>query len=833
MQNLFERRGENDASGATVAAGAERFARVVVERGLEAVESARAGLTYALRDDEPVDVGDRVEVPLGRSTTGGIVVEVGGRNLLGELPLSKVKAVLRRSGAGLPATLLDLARWMSEYYVCPLGMVLATMLPAAVKQAVGRRTIELIDLAPGTGEIALPDITAQQTADAAGKPEIGRATRSAMPLKPQAARASAAIRSLPPGTLPLGARDLATAIGERTIAPINRLIEAGLLVRVRKQIVVPPRQNRDDWILGTSQAGSPPPLTSAQARAVEGINAEAGGFGVHLLWGVTASGKTEVYLRLIERVLSAGRDAIVLVPEISLTPQTAGRFLARFGRERVAVLHSGLSAAQRNHQWAMASSGQARVVIGARSAVFAPLTRLGLIVVDEEHATDYKQDQLPRYHARDTAIKRGQVQGCAVVLGSATPSLESWANAVGDRPRYRLWTLPDRVGTATLPRIETVDLSQDRRARVQGGGPAAFRLVGTRLSAELDKTLRAGGQAILLLNRRGFANYISCPSAVCGWVLGCDDCDSNLVLHRGKALPKGTLLRCHHCLAERLVPSKCPACGGKLVTLGMGTQRLEDELAERFGLRSAWGTDEPRDGTTGEVPQDGAGERRRMLRVDGDTMRSARDYAEALGEFAKGTVQVLLGTQMISKGLDFPNVRLVGVINADTALAVPDFRAAERTFQLVSQVAGRAGRGSEPGLVIVQSMGPASAAIHAAAAHDFERFATRELAIRRAAGLPPAARMARIICRDRNRTKATEAAAVLSERLGAAAGAGVRVEPPVPCPIERIAGFWRIELLILAPTARALLAPMAAVRAAGLLKSDSLTAVDVDPVSLA
>src|SRR5690606_15185405 len=361
--------------------------------------------------------------------------------------------------------------------------------------------------------------------------------------------------------------------------------------------VSPTRAQQDiiDGICGGGGAGGGPGQTGG-----------LGSFSAHLIRGVTGSGKTEVYLRVIEQVLAAGDSALVLVPEIALTPQTAARFLRRFEREGVAVLHSGLSASERNRQWAAAASGEARVVIGARSAVFAPLPRLGIIIVDEEHASDYKQDQAPRYHARDVAVKRAHIEQCPVILGSATPALESWANATptkgGHKPRYRLWELTERVGGGRLPKVEIVDLAAERRLRARMGD-RRLRLLGPTLERALIETLEDHGQVILLLNRRGWASYLCCPRAACGWTAQCESCDAGLVWHKAGVIPTEGVVRCHHCLAEQKPPKLCPLCGSKVTALGMGSQRLEEEIGQISGLG----------------PE-------QMLRVDSDSMRNASDY---------------------------------------------------------------------------------------------------------------------------------------------------------------------------------------------------------------
>lgn len=733
-----------------------------------------------------VRVGHRVVVPLGRGNkpASGIVVAVGGGELVEGIDLAKIKAIKALTGVAVSEPLLELAVWLSEYYVCPLGMVLTSMMPAAVKRGVGVRTIKLVD------RVVIADPTA-----VAG-------------LKPASRAAWSAIESLPSELFPLLARDLASHIGSRTIGPISRLIETGLLRTVERQIVTASRAF-DLAPLSLSDAVVTP--TSHQARIISGVSETLGSFRVHLLRGVTGSGKTEVYLRLVAQVLQREAAAIILVPEIALTPQTSARLLARFANQGVAVLHSGLTAAQRHQQWALASSGAARVVIGARSAVFAPVQRLGLIVVDEEHATDYKQDQLPRYHARDVAIKRGQLAGCPVLLCSATPSLESWNHVLAGR--YSRWELDERLGGGTLPRTEIVDMREDRRERARER-VRGLHLLSLRLEMLLRRTLEEGGQAILLMNRRGFAHYVMCPDPLCGWILECDQCDARLVYHKGTSLPRGGLVKCHHCTAERLLPDGCPVCEKKLTLFGGGTQRLEEEIESKFGAS-------PYALTLGET----------MLRLDSDTMTSATDYFDALSRFADRRVKVLIGTQVIAKGLDFPNVRLAAVVSADTALWIPDFRAHERAFQLVSQVTGRSGRGTAGGLAIVQTMDPENTAIRLAALHDYPAFAERELAIRTAANLPPAMRMARIIVRHKDLAKARSAAGKLADALRAVPGK-VKVTGPMPAPLSRIAGQHRIALELIAPSAGELRRVMTELRRAGLLKSDRRTAVDVDPVSL-
>ncbi len=767
-----------DASGADPDGGV--YVRVAVEQGVD----APGGLTYLDREGvcEP---GDRVRVQLGKRASSGIVVARGGGELLDGLSPARVRPLLERQGRVLSPPLIELARWMSEYYLCPLGMVLATMVPAAVKKGIGLRRRE--QLRPVSGERAR-EILAQ------------------IRLPPVTRQAWEAIQALDPGVFPLEAGELKTMIAAPTLGGINRLVRLGLLERVSGEIVRV-RDEDGDHVLGGAPEG-PHILTATQRAVVEGICGASDGFGVHLIHGVTGSGKTEVYMSVIERVLARGQAALVLVPEIALTPQTSARFLSRFRDAGVAVLHSALTSSERHRQWRRVLAGEARVVVGARSAVFAPIDNLGVIVVDEEHDTSYKQDQLPRYHARDTAIKRAQIEGACVVLGSATPSLESYRHAL--EGRYRLWRMADRVGGGRLPSVRIVDLVQDRQedARV---GRARLQTIGPTLDRALRRTLEDGRQAILLLNRRGWAGFVACPSSACGWRLQCDACDACMVVHRSREFPAGRLVRCHHCLAQRLVPGTCPACGKVLVALGIGGQRVEDELGEAFGL------------VAGET----------MLRLDGDTMQRGRDYFDALERFRLGRVRVLVGTQMIAKGLDFPGVRLVGVISADTALSLPDFRAGERTFQLISQVAGRAGRSDEQGEVIVQTLNPDEPAIRFACAHDFEGFARMELDARRRAGLPPAVRMARIVLRDRVREKAqarSEAVAGVLRDLGS--GRQIRVDGPMECPLARLHDHYRFEVIVTGATGASVVRLLNEARRIASLHSDTHTSVDVDPVSM-
>jgi primosomal protein N' (replication factor Y) len=512
------------------------------------------------------------------------------------------------------------------------------------------------------------------------------------------------------------------------------------------------------WQLGDGEQQQLHSLTSDQQVALDKIvgavdSAEA---KTLLLHGVTGSGKTEVYIRAIEHVVKFGRGAIVLVPEISLTPQTRGRFESRF--PSVAVLHSQMTPAERHYQWQKIRRGEVQVVVGPRSAVFAPVPRLGLIILDEEHDSSFKQDTQPRYHARKVAYARTQSLDIPLVLGTATPSLESWhATTTG---HAELISMPTRVNDRPMPDVQLVDM-RIRDERTSGS-------ISRPLHTAIQETLNERGQVILLLNRRGFATTIQCPA--CGHVVSCPDCDMPLTHHRdgGKAV-------CHYCDYTIATPPWCPACRFDGIRYGgLGTQRLEVEVKARF---------------------DSA----RIARMDSDTMRRPGSHQRVLSAFRAGEVDILLGTQMIAKGLDFPNVLLVGVINADGALHFPDFRAAERTFQLVTQVAGRTGRGDRGGRVIVQTFSPEHPAIQAASRHDYVQFANDELVNRRKFNYPPLGSVARIIVRGEveDVTEATaESLVTRLESARQALGHEIRILGPAPPPISKLRGKYRFHVLL-------------------------------------
>lgn len=515
-----------------------------------------------------------------------------------------------------------------------------------------------------------------------------------------------------------------------------------------------------------------------------------------LLHGVTGSGKTEVYLQAIEYALSIDRSAILLVPEISLTPQTVGRFMARF-QERIAVLHSALGKGERYDEWRRAQSGEVRIVVGARSAIFAPLQRLGIVIVDEEHDTSYKQGDTPRYHARDVAVMRAKMNNAICVLGSATPSIESYYNT--DTAKFTRLPLPNRATRGHLPEVRLVDMRAETR---ELRGQVVLSRI---LEQEVQRRVDAHEQVILLLNRRGHSPFVLCPK--CGWVAQCNDCSVSLTYHA-----RGAFLSCHYCGARHEVPPVCGDCGfNPLLFLGTGTQKVEEYLLRTF--RTA-----------------------RIERMDADTTAGKGGHAKILGRFASGDIDILIGTQMIAKGHDYPGVTLVGILNADTSLALPDFRASEQTFQLITQVAGRAGRGDRPGEVVLQTYRPNHYAIQAAMRHDYATFYEREIAERKAAAYPPIRRMANFAVESEKAEVAGKAAArlkcIVAEQILALGFNGVELLGPSPAIVSRVMNKYRWNLGVLSRSAQRLNTLARAARAAFQEQPDASAVhlkVDLDP----
>ncbi|HEX4265209.1 MAG TPA: primosomal protein N' [Verrucomicrobiae bacterium] len=772
---------------------------------------ARVSLEIALRKEfdymippgltGQVDVGSRVQVPFGPRKVLGCVTA-----LAEESAHTKLKPIIKVIGAQTLVTpkVLKLARWIADYYCCASEIALKSVLPEVVrKEQSGWRERLFVRALPVAGE--LPKLPKRQR-------EIWNIIEER--------------RELPLQEL--------LELAETTASTIRRLEDRGL-VEIANQI-----SERDPYAREHILPSQPLPLNAAQAEALEKIKSAMNAGAMQnsdvqlsttahpssktfLLHGVTGSGKTEVYLQAIAHALEQGKGAIVLVPEISLTPQTVERFKARFSsgnlQTLVAVLHSHLSSGERHDEWHKIRQGRARIVIGARSAIFAPVDPLGLIIVDEEHEHTYKQEESPRYHARDVAIMRGQMEGAPVVLGSATPSLETYFNC--RKGKYTLLELPERVDDQKMPQVRVVDMRQ--AARKEKGTP----IFSPQLKEAITQRLERGEQTILFLNRRGYSTSLQCPK--CGHVCGCPNCSISLTYHRLEQK-----LSCHICGHSEKVPSVCPneSCKNPAIRFaGTGTQKVEETLAKLFPNA-------------------------RTKRMDADTMKRKDDYRTILGDFRVGKIDILVGTQMIAKGLHFPNVTLVGIIFADLALHQPDFRAGERTFQLLTQVAGRAGRGDIEGQVVVQAFTPFHPAIQFARRHDFGGFYEQELEFREQLKYPPFSRVALLTLKGRNEEKVKFSAEHLKKVLESvvqkskaqspmsketAAGAtsdhgpwtsDLVIAGPAPAPLLRAETFYRYQIMLRTHRMSALSRELAKIIQALVLPEDIMLAVDIDPVDL-
>jgi primosomal protein N' (replication factor Y) len=700
--------------------------------------------TYELEDAVPE--GTRVRVPFSGRRLVGFVV---GRTDPERAP-ERVRAVERvlDERPSITPELLNVCRWVASYYATPLGIVLRAALPAVLSHQA--RTS--------------PPVRTQRVLRLVA--EVPTLTQ-----RDEVFRRSVRQRECFELLESMGGSAATAYLAERS--GFSASVFRGLVTKELAELV-------DEPVLRDPFADSPvrpPPVhspTPDQTAALERMLAQLRPNGgtppskPFLLLGVTGSGKTRVYIDLLrEVVLGQKRGAIVLVPEISLTPQTVARFRSHFG-ERIAVLHSALSDGERYDAWRALRDGQRSIAIGARSAVFAPVRDLGAIVVDEEHEATYKQSESPRYHAREVAVMRAHLAGAVCVLGSATPSLESWQNArIG---KYERLDLPVRIGGRPLPPVQTIDLRQ-HRAR----GPTQPLTLSPPLIEAVEQRLAKREQIILLLNRRGYSTFVQCRD--CGHVWQCCDCNVALTYHRARRR-----LLCHYCFREEPTPSHCVECGsGDVSFLGMGTEQVEREVAERF----------PEAVT---------------VRMDVDTTSAKWSHHEILARVENREVDILLGTQMIAKGLDFPNVTLVGVINADIGMNLPDFRATERTFQLLTQVAGRAGRGPAGGEVLVQTSLPGHYAITCATRHDYGAFAERELTEREQAAYPPHSRMVNVVLSGTHEVPVQEAAIAAAEwtRSLIAENGGVTLTGPAPCPIDRIRGRWRWHFLLRSASTRAI-----------------------------
>jgi primosomal protein N' (replication factor Y) len=750
------------------AVSADLFADIVFDRPLDHAYSYAVPERLRAR----VRIGKRVIVPFGRGNRATVGFCVGLNTTVPDRAVKEIGRVLDDE-ALLTPNLLRLTRWMADYYLCGWGQVLNAIVPAGVKQQAGTRSAEFIEAVP---EDLCPN----------PRPALTKKQKTAL----DCLRAFG--RMVDP-------RELARA-AKCGSSPIRHLVDKGLARRIVRRIDKFETGEITDSTLDAERESTPPVtlnLDQLEAWARLETALRAGGFQPFLLHGVTGSGKTELYLRAIEEVIRQDKEALVLVPEISLTPQTIARFRGRC--ENVSVLHSHLQTAERGGHWRRIASGQVQVVVGARSAVFAPTRRLGLIVIDEEHESTFKQDMTPRYHARDVAVMRARLEDIPIILGSATPSLESWHNC--QRGQYQLLTLPKRVLERPMPHVALIDLRHDQHP---GRRPHALS---PSLERAMRQALERGGQVMLLLNRRGFSTHVFCPG--CGYVEQCKFCDLALTYHRDREV---TL--CHYCGYEQPPPERCPQCGmGQVRYQGMGTEKLQAEIESKF-------------------PQYA------VQRMDSDTMRRPGSHQRTLDAFRRGEIKILLGTQMIAKGLDFPNVTLVGVVNADVGLHRADFRAAERTFQLLAQVAGRTGRGTLGGKVLVQTFSPEHYSIACAATHDYQRFAATEMEHRQAHHYPPYQRMARLVVRGKNQDKAGEFADRLAGGFRLALdklrepGAEVRVLGPAEAPVFRLKGYYRFHFQLQSPSSAILHQVLRGVVPTVRPPKDVDLTIDIDPLDM-
>jgi len=739
------------------------FVRVLVDRS----EGRELDYSLPVEFRGKVAVGSRVIVLVRNRRALGTVLELLEHS---DVPgIRPIQGVVEPEASASPA-LMKLGRWMADYYCAPLPSVMRSILPPTVRgESIPGRKIRFAELTRSPEHADLESFSK-------------KAPKQALLL-------GILMKSLEPLPVP----DLLEE-GGASSGSLKALVDGGWITISERRAGFP---------LGSGEKilpGKIPDLNPDQKRVVDAVldSLGEGHAKPFLLHGVTGSGKTEVYLRILGRVLEAGRGAIVLVPEISLTPQTVERFRSRFdhaggGGVGVAVLHSHLTEAERREEWLRLQRGEARIAIGARSAVFAPVPDLGLIIVDEEHENTYKQEETPRYHARDVAVMRAALEECPVLLGSATPSVESYRNAVAGK--YRLLEMPRRADGQVMPLIRVVDLRlQGKQAKVDGGLSAPLRM-------GIARRLELNQQTILFLNRRGFATSMLCEP--CGHVCRCPNCSLAMTFHRAAGR-----LACHLCGHSTIPPSRCPECGDPGIRhSGIGTQRVEEAIRQAFPSA-------------------------RVARMDADTMTRRGSYEEVLGKFRARQIDILVGTQMIAKGLDFPNVTLVGIINADIGLHSPDFRAGERTFQLLTQVAGRAGRGETEGEVIVQTFSPESPALQHARHHDFEGFYEQEVVFREAFRHPPFSRMLLVRIRSVSQEKASAAATRVSSVLKKMAPSSVEVSEAAPAPLEKSHGQYRYHVTMKSASG-ARLGRLARELSSGLrLPEEVIITLDVDPYSM-
>jgi primosomal protein N' (replication factor Y) (superfamily II helicase) len=807
--------------------GISEYAEIAIPAGFHGT------LTYAIPEEmrDGIRLGSRVEVPLGTKRTTGFVVGLLDEAPAGVAKLRPVRAVLDDDEPAFIPEILELCRWAADYYLVPLGEMLRVALPANMA-ARGRRLAvlvgddALIERARSEAQILEGDL---QIIDELRKRPLAlsalfeemKVPRSAIARLRDAGVVAvkdrlrdaegvrydrfAVLESDPGGLTPkqqhavsllqnrggeLSVRAL--ELGGVTPAVLSALVKKGV-VRVERR---PRRHTLDAFLAGLDSAGAAEIEYSLEQRAaIAEVKKALGTFTPFLLEGVTGSGKTEVYIELMREVVKRGEQALLMVPEISLTPVFAARLKERFG-ERIAILHSSLSASERFDQWWRARRGEVDVAIGPRSALYTPFQRLGLIVVDEEGDNAYKQEESPRYNARDLAVVRARLRNIPIVLGSATPSLESRENA--ERGRYTLLRMQRRVEERPLPEVELVDLRKERGEKEDRG----LVIFSGRLAEALRETFAAGEQAIILMNRRGYAPYLLCRE--CGHDFRCRDCSVTLTVHR-----RDNLLICHYCGARKHIPRTCELCGGEVLQpIGFGTEKVEERFRREFPDVAV------------EV-------------LDRDSTRRKGSLVAILDRFRRGQTRALIGTQMLSKGHHFPSVTLTGVLNADSILGYPDFRAGEKTFYLLTQVAGRSGRGELRGRVMIQTAFPTHYAIQHALHHDYEAFYAAEIEFRKTFHYPPVTSMIALLFRGEKlpdvEAASRECGAML-ERVTEPL-TGTRIQGPAPAPLARLKGVWRYQILLRSPHRTALRNAVAAVLLPRRWKGVDV-AIDVDPINI-
>ena len=689
---------------------------------------------YAIPDGINAKSGCRVKIPLRNRSATGTILEISEK-MPANFDLREILSLIDPEPLITPK-LMQMGKWMAEYYASPMELVMRVLLPEAVRQeSHSEKTRKLVKI------LAMPD-------DEALAKLSKRAARQHLILTlVQAAGGQMTLKDL----------------GNGAAASVKSMSKHGWVEVIEEAVRRDPDEGEDFL------EDKPLTLNNEQAVAMESVLAQIKQPEKPMLMlGVTGSGKTEIYLQAAQQCLDSGKSVLILLPEIALAPQTVQRFKSRFAKiqDQVAVLHSHLSQGERFDEWHRIRSGEARIVIGARSAIFAPLTNLGIIIVDEEHENSYKQDTAPRYHGRDLAVLRAHIEKCAILLGSATPSLESYHNT--ETGKYQLLTLDERADGQSMPIIRVVDM------KIEGqkfkGGPA---ILSEPLRSNMEKKLAEGEQVILFLNRRGFARSLQCPG--CGHVCECRHCALPLTYHRAEER-----LICHICGHQAITPRKCPECNDPAIRFqGYGTEQVEGVIKKVFPLA-------------------------KLARIDTDTMRRKNALRDTLKAFRQRKIDIIIGTQMIAKGLHFPNVTLVGVLNADLGLHVPDFRAGERTFQLLTQVAGRAGRGELKGEVIVQTFTPHSPSIQYARHHDFHGYADQELEFRKQFGYPPYTHCAVLGTRSTHERRAEFTLENLHRRLKTDLPDGIVLGEPLPAPLTKSHGKFRFQLTILGSSARLL-----------------------------